>query len=206
MFYWLSHLVRRMGGGPESDAAPARSGHPVRPAPPSGHLFIDPRATLRPGELSEILGPSMTGEARLTNGTADSSSIPRTVLERVTPFSVTFAETASGTVVRVEGDASVVSVDRLQTALSAVADRRPEMVVLDLADLSYLSGLAMGTLVDFRRRIVRAEGRVRLAAVPPRVLCALHAVGLTKLFGIYETTDEALGRPASDSDPLGPRD
>jgi anti-anti-sigma factor len=109
-------------------------------------------------------------------------------------FAVAPEELDSGCVVRIAGDASVATAGRLQLALAGVAARRPALVVLDLADLLYLSGLAMGELVDFRRRVVRAGGRVRLAAVPPRVREALHAVGLTELFEVYETTDEALGQ------------
>jgi anti-anti-sigma factor len=56
-------------------------------------------------------------------------------------------------------------------------------VTLDLSELRFISSLAMGVLVTFRRSVVRTGGRVRLAeGFQPAVKEALTRAGLLDLF------------------------
>ena len=56
------------------------------------------------------------------------------------------------------------------------------LVVLDLAALTFLSSLAMGALVSYRRGVGRRGVEVRLANVQAQVWSALESAGLGKLF------------------------
>jgi len=56
------------------------------------------------------------------------------------------------------------------------------LVVLDLAELTSISSLAMRALVEFRRDLGRRGVEVRLANVQTPVRQALDAAGLWKLF------------------------
>jgi anti-anti-sigma factor len=66
-------------------------------------------------------------------------------------------------VVRVAGEAGVRQAAELTAALLGPSAGRPALVTLDLAGLNFISSLAMGVLVSFRRGVVRAGGLVRLA-------------------------------------------
>jgi len=89
-------------------------------------------------------------------------------------------------VIRVKGEASVDTADALAEALLAPAARRRTSVDLDLSELSSISCLAMGVLVNYRRGVVRAGGRVRLAGVlQPGVYAALERASL---FDLFDTT------------------
>jgi anti-anti-sigma factor len=72
-------------------------------------------------------------------------------------------ETPAELVVRVTGEASFRLADDLAIALLRLSARRPQRIALDLSGLSFVSSLAMGVLVTFRRAVVRAGRRVRLA-------------------------------------------
>ena len=73
--------------------------------------------------------------------------------------------------------AEVISAQLLRTPLEAYS-----LVVLDLAALTFLSSLAMGALVEYRRGLGRRGVEVRLANVQAKVWLALEAAGLWKLF------------------------
>jgi anti-anti-sigma factor len=72
--------------------------------------------------------------------------------------------------------AEVISAGLLRTPLGAYS-----LVVLDLAGLTFLSSLAMGALVGYRRGLGRRGAEVRLANVPAQVWLALESAGLGKL-------------------------
>jgi anti-anti-sigma factor len=56
------------------------------------------------------------------------------------------------------------------------------LVVLDLAELTFMSSLAMGALIEYRRGLLRRGVEVRLANVQAQVWMALELAGLGKLF------------------------
>ena len=87
-------------------------------------------------------------------------------------------------VVRVAGKGCVAQADALAAGLLGLSARRPALLTLDLSGLNCLSCLSMGVLVTFRRGLVRAGGRVRLAAsLQESVRAALERAGLFDLFG-----------------------
>jgi anti-anti-sigma factor len=107
---------------------------------------------------------------------------------------VTVGETAEGMVIRVAGEARVDCAGVLLADLLIPAACRPPVVTLDLSELRFISSLALGVLVTFRRGVVRAGGRVRLAGgLQP----AVHeALARAELFELFETTaDAAAPRP-----------
>ena len=84
--------------------------------------------------------------------------------------------------VAIKGDASfdqaeLVSIQLLQIPLDGYS-----LVVLDLAELTWLSALAMGALVAYRRGLWRRGIEVWLANVPAQVWLALESAGLGPSF------------------------
>jgi hypothetical protein len=87
-------------------------------------------------------------------------------------------------VVRVSGKGCVGQADALAAGLLRPSARRPLLVSLDLSGLNCVCCLTMGVLMTFRRGVVRAGGRVRLAAsLQERVREELERAGLLALFG-----------------------
>jgi anti-anti-sigma factor len=73
--------------------------------------------------------------------------------------------------------AEVISAELLRIPLDGYS-----LVVFDLAGLTFLSSLALGALVEYRRGLCRRGVEVRLANVPARVWLALESAGLGTLF------------------------
>jgi anti-anti-sigma factor len=102
-------------------------------------------------------------------------------------------------VIRVKGEATVKAADALLSGLLAPAARRPAVVTLDLSELRSISCLAMGVLVAYRRGVVRAGGRVRLAeGLQPAVK---EALARAELLGLFETAADTGGAPGPSGAP-----
>ena len=86
--------------------------------------------------------------------------------------------------------AEVISAQLLRIPLGAYS-----LVVLDLAGLTFLSSLAMGALVAYRRDLRRRGVELRLANVQAQVWLALESAGLGKLFGTIDLQEPT--RPAA---------
>jgi anti-anti-sigma factor len=102
---------------------------------------------------------------------------------------VTTSQTDDGMVIRVKGFAGIDQSGSLLSCLLGPSARRPLVVTLDLSGLCSISSLAMGVLVAYRRGVVRAGGRVRLAGeLQPAVR---EALARAELFDLFETAAPA---------------
>jgi anti-anti-sigma regulatory factor len=108
---------------------------------------------------------------------------------------VEVSQSADGTVIRVKGEAQDECAGALLDGLLAPAARLAAVATLDLSELRSISWLAMGVLAAYRRSVVRAGGRVRLAeAMLPAVQESLVQA---KLFDLFETSTDAAPAPVT---------
>jgi anti-anti-sigma factor len=90
-----------------------------------------------------------------------------------------------GRVVRLRGEAGVAEAGILEASLLPLVAARPACVTFDLSQLVFISSLAMGALVTYRRAAVRAGSRVcLLGELAPAVREALERAELLGLFEV----------------------
>jgi anti-anti-sigma factor len=77
--------------------------------------------------------------------------------------------------------AEVISAQLLRLPLDGYS-----LVVFDLAELTFLSSLAMGALIAYRRGLCRREVEMRLANVPAPIWLALESAGLGQLLPLVD--------------------
>jgi anti-anti-sigma factor len=118
---------------------------------------------------------------------------PALVPPRTRPaLEVVIQDTPTETIVRLKGEASMLTAGALEAGLLPVISRRPAVVTFDLSDLRSISSLAMGILVRCRRVVVRA-GQARLApTLRPEIAEALASAGVMDLFGGCSAREPAL--------------
>jgi anti-anti-sigma factor len=97
-----------------------------------------------------------------------------------------------GVLVRVEGEAGIIGLETLQFAFARVIARRSRLAILDLAQLTYLSSLAMGQLVRLRRDLGRWNGRVKIASCPAAIREVLEVAKVADFFGFHASLEEAI--------------
>jgi anti-anti-sigma factor len=102
---------------------------------------------------------------------------------------VAVSQTSDHVVIQIKGEARADCAGELLAALLTPAARRPALVTLDLSELRCISSLAMGVLVGYRRGVVRAGGRVRLAG--PLQPAVHDALARAELLNLFETTASA---------------
>ena len=88
--------------------------------------------------------------------------------------------------VAIKGEASFDQAEFISAQLLRIPLEAYSLVVLDLAQLTSLSSLAMNALVEYRRGLGRRGVEVRLANVPAQVWLALESAGLGKLFELID--------------------
>jgi anti-anti-sigma factor len=84
--------------------------------------------------------------------------------------------------VAIGGEASFDQAEVISAQLIRIPLDLYSLVVFDLAELTFLSSLAMGALVAYRRGLGRRGVEVRVANVQARVWLALQSAGLGTLF------------------------
>ena len=88
--------------------------------------------------------------------------------------------------VAIKGEGSFDQAEVISAQLFRIPLEAYSLVVLDLAQLTSLSSLAMNALVEYRRGLWRRGVEVRLANVPAQVWLALESAGLGKLFELID--------------------
>lgn len=67
-----------------------------------------------------------------------------------------------------------------------------QKVVLDFANVEYLSSAALGKLITMDKKVKAAKGKLRLCNVRPEIYEVFAITKLNKLFSMHETLDKAL--------------
>jgi anti-anti-sigma factor len=84
--------------------------------------------------------------------------------------------------VAIEGEASFDQAEVISAQLLRVPREGYSLIVLDLAQLTSISALVMGALVEYRRGVWRRGIEIRLANIQAPVWLALERAGLGDLF------------------------
>ena len=75
---------------------------------------------------------------------------------------------------------------------SLVEEDGREKIVLDFANVEYLSSAALGKLITMDKKVKSAKGKLRLCSVRPDIYEVFAITKLNKLFDMRETREQAL--------------
>ena len=67
-----------------------------------------------------------------------------------------------------------------------------EKIVLDFANVEYLSSAALGKLITLDKKVKAAKGKLRLCSIRPDIYEVFAITKLNKLFSIYDNQEKAL--------------
>lgn len=98
------------------------------------------------------------------------------------------------TVIEVGGEIDVYTAPKLREQLvDLVADGKYDLVV-DMQRVDFLDSTGLGVLVGGLKRVRAHDGSLRLVCSQERILKIFRITGLTKVFPIHATLDEALAQ------------
>src|SRR5262245_17225956 len=102
-------------------------------------------------------------------------------------------------IVAIQGEASSDQAEELEAQLlRAPLDMQP-LVVLNLAELTFIGSLAMGALVGYRRALLRRGVDLKLANLQGPVWLSLQAAGLAELFPTIDLAEQRKGHCHEDN-------
>lgn len=86
---------------------------------------------------------------------------------------------------RIKGEVDLETADRLRQELEASLDHaRPEVLLLDLAGVTFMDSSGLGVILGRYRRLKKQGGRVILSRPQPQVRRLLEISGLGKIMAI----------------------
>ena len=95
-------------------------------------------------------------------------------------------------VIQAAGEIDLNCSPRFQQELLALLDRRPERIVLDLADVSYMDSSGVASLVKLLSRVRRLGAQLHLVGLSDRVRSVFEITRLDSVFDIFATQEEAM--------------
>jgi anti-sigma B factor antagonist len=95
-------------------------------------------------------------------------------------------------VVTVEGEIDIYTAPRLRELLIDLTSKGSYQLIIDLDKVGFLDSTALGVLVGGLKRVRPHDGRLDLVCTQERILNIFRITGLTQVFGIYQTVDQAI--------------
>jgi len=122
-------------------------------------------------------------------------------LDRLRPLAISFRavnldlETSTqggSSVISLRGEIDVYTAPRLRQALIDLVSRGATDIVVDMDKVDFLDSTGLGVLVGGLKRVKSNEGDLRLVVTQDRIMKIFDITGLSKVFPIHGSLDEAL--------------
>ena len=107
-------------------------------------------------------------------------------------LSVTSREQGGRTIVEVGGEIDVYTAPVLRERLNDLVGEGHHHLIVDMQTVDFLDSTGLGVLVGGLKRVRAHEGSLRLVCTQERILKIFRITGLTKVFPIHASVDEAL--------------
>ncbi len=100
------------------------------------------------------------------------------------------------TVVEVSGEIDVYTAPKLRETLVNLVDAGNYRLIVDMERVEFLDSTGLGVLVGGLKRVRAYDGGIDLVCTQGRILRIFRITGLSKVFAIFDSVDEALASHA----------
>ena len=95
-------------------------------------------------------------------------------------------------VIDVRGEIDIYTAPRLRELLIDLASKNSYQLIVNLDKVEFLDSTGLGVLVGGLKRVRAHDGWLDLVCTQERILKIFRITGLTKVFGIHQTVDQAI--------------
>ena len=95
-------------------------------------------------------------------------------------------------VIDVQGEIDIYTAPRLRELLIDLVSQGSYQLIVNLDEVGFLDSTGLGVLVGGLRRVRAHDGSLDLVCTQQRIRKIFRITGLTEVFGIYETVDQAI--------------
>jgi anti-sigma B factor antagonist len=96
------------------------------------------------------------------------------------------------TVVELSGEIDVYTAPRLREKIISLVDGGNYRLIIDMERVEFLDSTGLGVLVGGLKRVRQHDGGIDLVCTQGRILRIFRITGLSKVFSIYESVEQAL--------------
>ena len=107
-------------------------------------------------------------------------------------LSVSTREQDGRMIVEVGGEIDVYSAPTLRDQLNGLVAAGHHHLIVDMQGVEFLDSTGLGVLVGGLKRVRAHDGSLRLVCTQERILKIFRITGLTKVFPIHSSVDEAV--------------
>jgi anti-sigma B factor antagonist len=102
-------------------------------------------------------------------------------------------------IVSLRGEIDVYTAPRLRQALIDLVEGGAKDIVVDMDRVDFLDSTGLGVLVGGLKRVKSNEGEMKLVVTQDRIMKIFDITGLAKVFPVFGSLDDALGRAPQDA-------
>ena len=95
-------------------------------------------------------------------------------------------------ILHLDGSLDAYSFPKLESSLNELRESKRHHVILDCANLDYISSAALGALIGFARRSREQKGDLKLARLSPKIYNIVELLGFHKILDIFKEIDQAI--------------
>ena len=95
-------------------------------------------------------------------------------------------------VIDVGGEIDIYTAPRLRELLTDLASTDNYQLIVNMERVEFLDSTGLGVLVGGLKRVRAHDGSLDLVCTQERILKIFRITGLTKVFGIHQTVDQAI--------------
>ncbi|MBQ0926985.1 STAS domain-containing protein [Saccharopolyspora endophytica] len=114
------------------------------------------------------------------------------ITEEQAPFSTVTEWSGRTSFVTANGEVELVNAPRLGAVLNQVVDERPDVLVLDITAVTFLSSAGLAVLVRAHRNSSAVGALFRVVANNPATLRPIQLMGLDQEFEVFADGEGAL--------------
>ena len=106
-----------------------------------------------------------------------------------------FETTVSGPgvpVLIVRGEIDVASAPEFHASLSEVIGQEPEIVIVDMSEVSFIDSTGLGVLVGAEKQMRDGGHSLRLVVTQPHIIRLLELTGLDEVFTVLSNSKDAV--------------
>ena len=107
-------------------------------------------------------------------------------------LTLTTRDTGGKTIVAVGGEIDVYTAPKLRDKITELVGDGHHNLVIDMESVDFLDSTGLGVLVGGLKRVRAHDGSLRLVCTQERILKIFRITGLTKVFPIHASVEEAL--------------
>ncbi|MCE9591407.1 MAG: STAS domain-containing protein [Planctomycetes bacterium] len=109
------------------------------------------------------------------------------------PVKFSVREEPGTVIVTVTGDLSLSAVDEFQVYINGVAAKKPRLAIFEMHEVTFVSSLAMGSLVSLYHVVNKVSGgKVVLVGLQSMIRRAFEVAKLNELIGLAESVEDAV--------------